>query len=245
MKRGMLIGIALVCVVALVLSACGDSPADPTAKVQTSTPRDSASAPDVGEQDNWVCTVTHVFDGDTVLCDNGLHVRFIGIDCPENNTPWSGEAAWVTRQWTLYKQVRLEIDVAEIYDKYDRVLAYVWVGDQLVNYVLAREGLAKVYVNEFPAHQKWRPLLLDARRQAKAEGKGIWGPGPTAVPKLPPTAVPTEAPGNCDASYPSVCIPPSPPDLDCGDIPYRRFTVLSPDPHRFDGDFDGVGCESG
>jgi hypothetical protein len=45
----------------------------------------------------------------------------------------------------------------------------------------------------------------------------------------------------CDASYPTVCIPPPPPDLDCGDIPYRNFTVLPPDPHRFDG--DGIGCE--
>ena len=51
--------------------------------------------------------------------------------------------------------------------------------------------------------------------------------------------------GNCDPSYPDVCIPPSPPDLDCGDITFRRFTVLPPDPHRFDGDNDGVGCESG
>jgi len=47
----------------------------------------------------------------------------------------------------------------------------------------------------------------------------------------------------CDPSYPTVCIPPPPPDLDCKDIPYRRFRVLSPDPHHFDGDHDGTGCE--
>ena len=51
--------------------------------------------------------------------------------------------------------------------------------------------------------------------------------------------------GDCDPSYPTVCIPPYPPDLDCGEIRYRRFQVLSPDPHGFDGDNDGVGCESG
>lgn len=55
---------------------------------------------------------------------------------------------------------------------------------------------------------------------------------------------PAFSPGSCDPSYPTVCIPPPPPDLDCGDIPYRRFTVLAPDPHRFDGDHDGIGCES-
>lgn len=48
----------------------------------------------------------------------------------------------------------------------------------------------------------------------------------------------------CDPSYPTVCIPPPPPDLDCKDIPFRRFKVLPPDPHRFDGDHDGIGCES-
>jgi micrococcal nuclease len=54
--------------------------------------------------------------------------------------------------------------------------------------------------------------------------------------------------GHCAASYPTVCIPPPPPDLDCGDITYRNFTVLynvpDPDPHGFDGDNDGVGCET-
>jgi hypothetical protein len=50
--------------------------------------------------------------------------------------------------------------------------------------------------------------------------------------------------GGCDPSYPGVCIPPAPPDLDCKDVPYRRFQVLSPDPHNFDRDGDGIGCES-
>jgi hypothetical protein len=50
---------------------------------------------------------------------------------------------------------------------------------------------------------------------------------------------------NCDPSYPGVCIPPFPPDLDCGEIPYRRFAVVGSDPHGFDRDNDGIGCESG
>lgn len=73
----------------------------------------------------------------------------------------------------------------------------------------------------------------------------------TTAPPPPPTTIavqpeaPTPAPsGPCDASYPGVCIPPAPPDLDCGDVPHRRFEVRSPDPHGFDGDHDGVGCES-
>jgi uncharacterized repeat protein (TIGR01451 family) len=62
------------------------------------------------------------------------------------------------------------------------------------------------------------------------------------------TTVTSPPRGNCAASYPDVCIPPPPPDLDCAQIPYRNFrviyTVPDPDPHRFDGDRDGIGCES-
>ena len=54
------------------------------------------------------------------------------------------------------------------------------------------------------------------------------------------------AQNDCDPAYPdaNVCIPSPPPDLDCHKISYRDFTVLEPDPHRFDGDNDGIGCES-
>jgi hypothetical protein len=62
-----------------------------------------------------------------------------------------------------------------------------------------------------------------------------------------PPPPPPPSGGKCAASYPSVCIPPPPPDLDCGDIPYRNFRVrwdvANPDPHHFDGDRDGIGCE--
>lgn len=55
---------------------------------------------------------------------------------------------------------------------------------------------------------------------------------------------PSPTPGNCSPSYPGVCIPPPPPDLDCGDISFRNFAVLPPDPHDFDTDNDGIGCET-
>ncbi len=71
---------------------------------------------------------------------------------------------------------------------------------------------------------------------------------PTATVAAPATAIPTASPTptngpRCDASYPAVCIPPPPPDLDCKDITVRRFRVFPPDPHGFDGDHDGIGCE--
>ena len=79
-------------------------------------------------------------------------------------------------------------------------------------------------------------------------------PGSAPVVEQPPAqssvnqaVVAPAANENCDSSYPDVCIPPYSQvgDLDCGDVSYRRFRVVPPDPHGFDGDFDGVGCEGG
>lgn len=50
-------------------------------------------------------------------------------------------------------------------------------------------------------------------------------------------------PGWCEPAYPTICVPSPPPDLDCPDIPFQNFQVLPPDPHGFDADSDGVGCE--
>jgi hypothetical protein len=49
---------------------------------------------------------------------------------------------------------------------------------------------------------------------------------------------------NCDPSYPDFCIASPPPDLNCADISQKRFTVAGSDPHGFDRDNDGIGCES-
>jgi len=50
--------------------------------------------------------------------------------------------------------------------------------------------------------------------------------------------------GKCDPAYPDSCISSPPPDLDCTDVSVNDFDVLSPDPHGFDRDLDGIGCES-
>lgn len=68
------------------------------------------------------------------------------------------------------------------------------------------------------------------------------------APPPPPVGPPPPPRGNCHGSYPTVCIPPPPPDLNCSDISFRNFRVrwdvADPDPHHFDGNRDGVGCES-
>lgn len=56
----------------------------------------------------------------------------------------------------------------------------------------------------------------------------------------------TSAAEDCDASYPDLCVPRYPPDLDCSWVYDRgesHITVRGADPHGFDGNDDGVGCE--
>ena len=50
--------------------------------------------------------------------------------------------------------------------------------------------------------------------------------------------------GKCDPAYPDFCIKSPPPDLNCPDISVTDFKVLPPDPHGFDTDKDGTGCET-
>lgn len=73
-------------------------------------------------------------------------------------------------------------------------------------------------------------------------------PAPTITSTSRSFPTTTSPPRDCHPSYPDVCIPSPPPDLDCQDITYRRFRVLhdvpNSDPHFFDLEFDGLGCES-
>jgi micrococcal nuclease len=122
--------------------------------------------------------------------------------------------------------VRLQFDVERI-DPFGRTLAYVWLGDELFNETLVREGYA--FVTTYPPNVRYVERLRAAQREARSALRGAWG-----------RCVQLAA---CHPAYPDACIPPPPPDLECSDVDKRRFTVLRPDPHNFDGDHNGIGCE--
>jgi len=236
------------------------SPAPPsptTTPTTAATPAPLGVAP-LGPTER--ATVLRVVDGDTIEIDRGRgpeKVRYIGIDTPETVDPsrpveWMGrEASAANAALVEGRTVVLERDVSET-DRYGRLLRYVWIEDPsvpggwlFVNLALVAAGFAQVAT--YPPDVRYAELFLAAQAEARAAERGLWGPRPTPTPTLAPTPKPTPtalATGDCDPAYPTVCIPPPPPDLDCGDIPYRRFEVLPPDPHRFDGDHDGIGCES-
>jgi hypothetical protein len=69
-------------------------------------------------------------------------------------------------------------------------------------------------------------------------------PEPVVEPEEPEEEVSEEDGEDCDNSYPDECIPPPPPDLECSDIDEDDFEVRRSDPHGFDDDNDGMGCET-
>ncbi len=73
---------------------------------------------------------------------------------------------------------------------------------------------------------------------------GTTNPTDTSIPPTTSSQNVKQQSSNCDPSYPDFCIPSPPPDLNCADIPQKRFTVTGSDPHGFDRDGDGIACES-
>lgn len=210
---------------------------------------DSMSPPFTPTGPTEAAMVVRVVDGDTIVIDRGRgaeRLRYIGIDTPETVDPsrpveWMGkEASAANRALVEGREVVLEFDVSEV-DRYGRLLRYVWIQDgnvwTMVNLALVGAGFAQVVT--YPPDVKYVDAYLAAQRTARDQGRGLWGTPPPTT-----TANPSARTGNCDPSYPTVCIPPAPPDLDCGQIPYRRFQVVGSDPHWFDGNNDGIGCES-
>ncbi|HXF57707.1 MAG TPA: thermonuclease family protein [Actinomycetota bacterium] len=199
--------------------------------------------------------VTHVVDGDTVDVlvegEGEVRVRLIGVDAPESVHPsrpvecYAMAASRFVRERLLGARVGLEYDVERL-DRYGRTLAYVWVGRRLFNEELLRQGYAQVFT--VPPNVKYVDRFLAAQREARRAERGLWSAcadeGASARGASGQEVTAGGSSGSCDPSYPDVCIPPPPPDLDCADVPFEDFRVEGPDPHGFDGDGDGVGCET-
>ena len=115
--------------------------------------------------------VRHVIDGDTVVLDNGEHVRYIGINTPGIDRYYYEEAREFNRSLVEGREVRLEYDV-ERRDHYQRLLAYVWLDDAMVNLELARNGFANAMT--VPPNVRYEALFRDAEQTARKAGRGLW-----------------------------------------------------------------------
>jgi micrococcal nuclease len=131
--------------------------------------------------------VISVYDGGTitVLIDNRQEkVRLIGIDAPElDKVPWGVQARDALRGLVDGKTVRLETDIT-IRDQYRRLLAYVYVGEILVNLEMIRQGQAVLYI--VPPNAAHVEEYRKAQSEAWQAGRGVWGPQkPMDVPPDP------------------------------------------------------------
>ncbi len=125
--------------------------------------------------------VLRIIDGDTIVIDyNGTEetVRMIGIDTPESvhpdaskNTEAGEEASEYTTSMLTGKEVSLEFDVQER-DQYGRLLAYVYLGNEMFNKTLLREGYATL--STYPPNVKYVEQFTALEKEAKAAGVGFW-----------------------------------------------------------------------
>jgi micrococcal nuclease len=121
--------------------------------------------------------VNYVFDGDTIEVDiNGIeyHVRYIGIDAPEDTRTieyFGAEATKKNRQLVNDRTVTLVKDISET-DKYDRLLRYVLIENIFVNYQMVVDGYA--FAGTYPPDIACDRTFMQAERYARDNHLGLW-----------------------------------------------------------------------
>ena len=132
------------------------------------------------EQKRTEARVVTVNDGDTVAIQmegREYRTRLIGIDAPEmGQRPWGGKAKqhlielMKLANWIVF----VETDVVK-YDKYDRLLAYLWTSDnELLNERMVQDGYAMLFTIQ--PNSKYADQFRKAQRTAREQKSGIWGP---------------------------------------------------------------------
>ncbi|HET7343810.1 MAG TPA: thermonuclease family protein, partial [Methylomirabilota bacterium] len=139
-------------------------------------------------------SVVRVVDGDTLLVQTAdgrrQRLRLIGVDSPETHAgpkldrdaARSGQdtaairalgarASRFTRERLAGRAVSVELDVQPV-DRYGRLLAYVWVGDELYNAAIVREGYASLMT--MPPNVKYRDVFAACYALARDARHGLW-----------------------------------------------------------------------
>jgi len=199
----------------------------------------------VPPESNFVClgtkecitgTVEKIVDGDTLYI-NGIKIRISLTNTPELNQKGFSEATEFTKNLCpVGSLANVDQDDLQPIDDYGRMLGKVTCSGKVLNSELLYHNLATIS----PRYCSTSEFSSESWAQeygCSAESKVVSQQMQKEIP------APTSTQGNCDPSYPDVCIAPYPPDLDCKNVPYKKFKVLPPDPHHFDGDKDGIGCE--
>ena len=182
--------------------------------------------------------IPRIVDGDSLVID-GVKIRLHGIDAPERNQTCGTDP----NRWDCGRQASRAlaemIDRAPVtyherdVDRYGRVVAVCTVGGVLLNSRMVAEGWAVAY-------RRYSMDYVSEEQQAREERRGMWS-GAFVTPEA-------WRRGQRGGSAPSSGTR-NVPDRDCGDFrtwteAQRFYESAGPDdPHRLDGDRDGIACE--
>jgi len=195
MKKIILILLVIVMVLSMLTgcqSANTGDVAEPTATpVATKTPAIMPTLPDLDfegmnffEDGYEIVEFKGLSDGDTatfVVNKLPTATRFLAIDTPEMNSSTDGQQPWAAaaKEYTLNilenaETIILELDEeSDIFDNYSRLLAWVWVDGELLNYKLVEEGLA--YVKYLYGDYKYNPDMIKLEAETQKKNVKIWG----------------------------------------------------------------------
>lgn len=169
----------LLAMAAALLPACGPLPQAMPADAPAAAEDAPALADDIILEGPF--DVERVVDGDTIIIDyHGVseRVRLIGVDTPESvhpdaarNSEFGETASAYTKEALTDQAVYLEFDV-EQRDKYDRMLAYVYLGGEMFNKTLLRDGMA--VLSTYPPNVKYVDDFTAIQEEARNAGSGVW-----------------------------------------------------------------------
>lgn len=129
--------------------------------------------------------VVKVIDGDTIEIENGIKVRYIGIDTPEIHHPkkdvqcFGKIAAEKNKELVEGKQIRLKKDISEM-DRYGRLLRFVYLEEPtatgpatlFLNDYLVRQGYA--LASTYPPDITYASQFKEAEIEARENNRGLW-----------------------------------------------------------------------
>ncbi|AFY72524.1 micrococcal nuclease-like nuclease [Synechococcus sp. PCC 7502] len=125
-----------------------------------------------------IWTVTRVLTGQTVAAKSNAgittRIRLLGIAAPwKEQEPWGNLARQRLEQLVKDQPVVLEFD-QEQKERGDRLQAYIWQGNTLVNAQLVKEGY--VLADVFPPNVKYENKLKMLESEARLLELGVWNP---------------------------------------------------------------------
>lgn len=218
----------------------------------TSTPNPTSMSAPKGMQE---VKVDFVVDGDTIkvlINGNVETIRLIGIDTPETVDPrkpvqcFGREASNKAKEILNNQIVYLESDPTQgERDKYQRLLRYVWLGDNTnFNKLMILEGYAHEYTYAVP--YKYQTEFKQAEKEAEESSRGLWSPntcsGNTTQAVYQQT-VTQSAPANVSntsGSYSCDCSKTCEQISSCAEAQYQLNTCSC---KQRDADHDGIACD--